>query len=129
VLAHPECPAEVLEVADFAGSTQAMNDYVLTRKPKRVVLITECSMADNVAADATGTEFLRPCNLCPHMKQINLENIYEALLHGRHEVIVDAAIAERARLAVQRMIDLPPPAVPARYDLVKARHHVDVELI
>jgi quinolinate synthase len=129
VLAHPECPTEVLEVADFAGSTQAMNDYVLTRKPKRVVLITECSMADNVAADAVDTEFVRPCNLCPHMKRITLENIYEALLHGRHEVIVDPGIAERARLAVQRMIDLPPPAVPARYDLVKARHHVDVELI
>src|SRR5580704_17059201 len=124
VLAHPECPAEVLEVADFAGSTQAMNDYVLTRKPKRVVLITGCSMADNVAADAVDTEFVRPCNLCPHMKQITLENIYEALLHGRHEVTVDPAIAERARLAVQRMIDLPPPAQPARYDLVKARHHV-----
>jgi quinolinate synthase len=129
VLAHPECPAEVLEVSDFAGSTAAMNDYVLTRKPKRVVLITECSMADNVAADAVDTEFLRPCNLCPHMKRITLENIYESLLHGRHEVTVDAAIAERARLAVQRMVDLPPPAVPARYDLVKARHHVDVELI
>jgi quinolinate synthase len=129
VLAHPECPAEVLEVADFAGSTAAMNDYVLTRKPKRVVLITECSMADNVAADAPNTEFLRPCNLCPHMKRITLENIYEALLHGRHEVTLDPAIAERARLAVQRMIDLPPPATPARYDLIKARHHVDVELI
>jgi quinolinate synthase len=129
VLAHPECPAEVLEVSDFAGSTAAMNDYVLTRKPKRVVLITECSMADNVAADAVDTEFMRPCNLCPHMQRITLENIYEALLHGRHEVIVDAEIAERARLAVQRMVDLPPPAKPARYDLVKARHHVDVELI
>src|SRR5438445_1290984 len=82
VLAHPECPAEVLEVSDFAGSTQAMSDYVMTRKPRRVVLITECSMADNVAADAPGTEFVRPCNLCPHMKQITLENIYEALLHG-----------------------------------------------
>jgi quinolinate synthase len=129
VLAHPECPAEVLEVSDFAGSTAAMNDYVLTRKPKRVVLITECSMADNVAADAHDTEFVRPCVLCPHMQRITLENIYEALLHGQHEVTVDPAIAERARLAVQRMIDLPPPAVPARYDLVKARHHVDVELI
>jgi quinolinate synthase len=129
VLAHPECPAEVLEVSDFAGSTQAMNDYVLTRKPKRVVLITECSMADNVAADAVGTEFVRPCNLCPHMKRITLQNIYEALVHGRHEVTVDPAIAARARLAVQRMVDLPPPAKPARYDLVKARHHVDVELI
>jgi quinolinate synthase len=129
VLAHPECPAEVLEVSDFAGSTAAMNDYVLQRKPKRVVLITECSMADNVAADAHETEFVRPCNLCPHMKRISLENIYEALLHGRHEVIVDAGVAARARLAVQRMVDLPPPARPARYDLVKARHHVDVELI
>ena len=129
ILAHPECPAEVLEVSDFAGSTAAMNDYVLQRKPKQVVLITECSMADNVAADAVGTEFVRPCNLCPHMKKISLQNIYEALLHNRFEVTVDPAIAERARLAVQRMVDLPPPAVPARYDLVKARHHVDVELI
>ncbi len=129
VLAHPECPAEVLEVADFAGSTQAMQDYVVTRQPRRVVLITECSMAENVAAYAPATEFLRPCNLCPHMKRITLENIYETLLTGRHEVTVDPGIAARARLAVQRMIDLPPPAVPARYDLVKARHHVDVELI
>ena len=129
VLAHPECPADVLEVSDFAGSTAAMNDYVIQRKPKRVVLITECSMADNVAADAPDTEFLRPCNLCPHMKMITLENIYEALLNDRYEVTVDAGVAERARLAVQRMVDLPPPARPARYDLVKARHHVDVELI
>jgi quinolinate synthase len=129
VLAHPECPAEVLEVADFAGSTQAMQDYVTTRRPRRVVLITECSMADNVAAYAPDTEFLRPCNLCPHMKRISLENIYETLLDGRHEVTVDPAIAERARQAVQRMIDLPPPAAPARYDLVRAAHHVDVELI
>ena len=129
ILAHPECPAEVLEVSDFAGSTAAMNDYVLQRKPKQVVLITECSMADNVAADAVGTEFVRPCNLCPHMKKISLQNIYEALLHNRFEVTVDPAIADRARVAVQRMVDLPPPAVPARYDLVKARHHMDVELI
>ncbi len=129
ILAHPECPTEVLEVADFAGSTAAMNDYVLTRKPKQVVLITECSMADNVAIDAIETEFVRPCNLCPHMKRISLENIYEALLKNQHEVLVDPAIAERARLSVQRMIDLPPPLVPARYDLIKARHHVDVELI
>ncbi|WP_333586246.1 quinolinate synthase NadA [Phenylobacterium sp.] len=129
ILAHPECPAEVLEVSDFAGSTAAMNDYVLSRKPRQVVLITECSMADNVAVDAKDTEFVRPCNLCPHMKRISLQNIYEALLHEQFEVTVDPAVAERARLAVQRMIDLPPPAVPARYDLVKARHHVDVELI
>jgi quinolinate synthase len=129
ILAHPECPAEVLEVSDFAGSTAAMSDYVMQRKPKQVVLITECSMADNVACDAPETEFVRPCNLCPHMKRISLENIHEALVHERYEVTVDPAVADRARLAVQRMIDLAPPAVPARYDLVKARHHVDVELI
>jgi quinolinate synthase len=129
ILAHPECPTEVIEASDFAGSTAAMTDYVARRKPRQVVLITECSMADNVACDAPETEFVRPCNLCPHMKRITLENIYDALLHDRYEVRVDAAIAERARRSVQRMIDLPPPAVPARYDLVKARHHVDVELI
>jgi quinolinate synthase len=94
-----------------------------------VVLITECSMADNVACDAPDTEFVRPCNLCPHMKRISLDNIYEALLNDRFEVTVPADVADRARLAVQRMIDLPPPTVPARYDLVKARHHVDVELV
>ena len=129
VLAHPECPTEVIEVSDFTGSTAAMNDYVLTRKPKRVVLITECSMAANVADNVVETQFVGPCNLCPHMKRITLENIYEALLHDRYEVTVDPVIAARARVAVQRMIDLPPPAIPARYDLVKARHHVAVELI
>ncbi|HET9159956.1 MAG TPA: quinolinate synthase NadA [Caulobacteraceae bacterium] len=129
ILAHPECPTEVIEASDFTGSTAAMTNYVMARKPKQVVLITECSMADNVACDAPGVEFVRPCNLCPHMKRITLRNIYQALLDERFEVTVDPAIAERARAAVQRMIDLPPPAKPARYDLVKARHHVDVELI
>lgn len=129
ILAHPECPTEVIEASDFAGSTAAMNDYVMTRKPKQVVLITECSMADNVACDAPETEFVRPCNLCPHMKRITLQNIYESLLNETFEVTVADDIAIRARLAVQRMVDMPPPAIPARYDLVKARHHVDVELI
>ena len=129
ILAHPECPAEVLEESHFAGSTAAMNDYVIQKKPKRVVLITECSMADNVAADAPETEFVRPCNLCPHMKRITLENIRDCLRDMKFEVAVAPAVAERARLAVQRMVDLPPPVIPARYDLVKARHHVDVELI
>ena len=129
ILAHPECPAEVIELADFAGSTGAMTNYVMTRRPKQVVLITECSMADNVACDATETEVITPCNLCPHMKRISLEAIYEALVKDQYEVTVDPAIADRARLAVQRMIDMPPLAVPARYDMVKARHHVDVELI
>jgi quinolinate synthase len=129
ILAHPECPTDVIEASHFTGSTAAMTDYVARRKPKQVVLITECSMADNVAVDAPGTEFVRPCNLCPHMKRITLQNIYEALSLDRYEVTVDPGVALRARAAVQRMIDLPPPAQPARYDLVKARHHVDVELI
>jgi quinolinate synthase len=129
ILAHPECPPEVIAASDFAGSTAAMTDYVMRRKPRRVVLITECSMADNIACDAPETEFVRPCNLCPHMKRITLESIHDALLHERHEVRVDPAVAARARAAVQRMIDLPRPETPARYDLVKARHHVDVELV
>ena len=129
VLAHPECPAEILEAADFAGSTAAMNDYVAAKKPAQVVLITECSMASNVQAESPATQFIGPCNMCPHMKRITLQNIYDALVHEQFEVTVDADVIDRARLAVQRMIVLPPPVVPARYDLVKARHHVDVELI
>jgi quinolinate synthase len=129
ILAHPECPTEVIEQSDFTGSTAAFTDYIAKRKPKQVVLITECSMADNVACDTPETEFVRPCNLCPHMQRISLEAIHDALLFDQYEVQVDAAVIERARLAVQRMIDLPPPKVPARYDLIKARHHVDVELI
>ena len=129
VLAHPECPPDVIAAADFTGSTTAMSDYVTRNKPRQVVLITECSMSDNVASDAPGVEFLRPCNLCPHMKRITLQGIYDALLHRQYEVTVDTAIIPAARLAVQRMIDLPPPAKPARYDMVRARHHVDVEMI
>ena len=106
-----------------------MNDYVAARKPAQVVLITECSMASNVQAESPATQFIGPCNMCPHMKRITLKNIHDALVHERFEVTVDADVLDRARLAVQRMIDLPPPVVPARYDLVKARHHVDVELI
>jgi quinolinate synthase len=129
ILAHPECPEEVLAASDFAGSTAAMIDYVVDRKPKQVVMITECSMASNVKGDVPGVDFIGPCNLCPHMKRITLENIRDCLLHMQFEVTVEPEMAERGRLAVQRMIDLPPPAAPARYDLIKARHHVDVELI
>ncbi|MDP1631832.1 MAG: quinolinate synthase NadA [Caulobacter sp.] len=129
ILAHPECPEEVLAAADFAGSTAAMTDYVVARRPKQVVLLTECSMASNIAADTPEVEFLGPCNLCPHMKRITLQNILDALVKEQFKVTVDPVLADRARLAVQRMVDLPPPAVPARYDMIKARHHVDVELI
>ncbi|MBO9500448.1 quinolinate synthase NadA [Brevundimonas sp. A19_0] len=129
ILAHPECPEEVLAASDFAGSTAAMSDYVTQRKPKQVVMITECSMASNVAADSPDTRFIGPCNLCPHMKRITLENIRDCLVNMQFEVTVPGALIEPARRAVQRMVDLPPPEKPARYDLVRARHHVDVELI
>lgn len=104
VLAHPECPPDVVAEADFAGSTAVMSDYVGAKKPARVVLLTECSMSDNVAVDHPGVEFIRPCNLCPHMKRITLANIRKALEENRHEVTVDAAIAGDARLAVERML-------------------------
>ncbi|WP_411506356.1 quinolinate synthase NadA [Brucella anthropi] len=104
VLAHPECPPEVVEAADFAGSTAVMSDYVGQKKPQRVVLLTECSMSDNVAVDHPDVEFIRPCNLCPHMKRITLANIRDALENNRHEVTVDAALMEPARRAVERML-------------------------
>jgi quinolinate synthase len=83
-----------------------MIDYVRTKKPARVLLVTECSMADNVAAETTGTEFIRPCNFCPHMKRITLPKILDSLIHMRDEVLVDQALAARARASVQRMIDV-----------------------
>jgi len=104
VLAHPECPPDVVAEADFAGSTAAMADYVADHRPGRVVLMTECSMSDNVAALHPETEFIRPCNLCPHMKQITLPKIRKALETMQFEVTIDPAIAGRARLAVERML-------------------------
>jgi len=106
VLAHPECPPEVVAEADFAGSTSAMISYVGKQRPARVVMVTECSMSDNVASETTGVEFLRGCNICPHMKRINLENILWSLHTMSEEVLVDPALIEPARGAVQRMIDM-----------------------
>jgi quinolinate synthase len=106
IIAHPECPPEVLDLADFTGSTSAMINWVKTNHPRKVALITECSMASNVAVETPDVEFIRPCNLCPHMKRISLENIYEALRDMRYEVTVDATVAEKARRAVERMVNL-----------------------
>jgi quinolinate synthase len=106
VLAHPECPPEVVEEADFAGSTAQMSAFVADRKPRQVVLLTECSMSDNVAVRFPDVDFVRPCNLCPHMKRITLANIRRALEENRYEVTIDPAIATRARRAVERMIAL-----------------------
>ena len=104
VLAHPECPPGVVDEADFAGSTAAMADYVTARQPGRVVLITECSMADNIAVLHPKVEFIRPCNLCPHMKRITLPGLRRSLETMTHEVTIDQAVAGRARLAVEQML-------------------------
>ena len=104
VLAHPECPPEVVAEADFTGSTAAMIDYVDAEKPARVVLVTECSMSDNVAVGHPDIEFVRPCNLCPHMKRITLPKIRRALETLTHEVAIDPAVAMGARRAVERML-------------------------
>lgn len=106
ILAHPECPPEVVAEADFSGSTAAMSGFVQTKRPPRVVLLTECSMSDNVAVLHPEVEFIRPCNLCPHMKRISLKNIRHALETGTHEVTIDPSIAERARRSVERMLAL-----------------------
>jgi quinolinate synthase len=106
VLAHPECPPEVVAEADFSGSTAAMSGYVEQRRPPRVVLLTECSMSDNVAVLHPDVEFIRPCNLCPHMKRITLKNIRHALETSQHQVTIDPAIAVPARRAVERMLAL-----------------------
>jgi len=104
VLAHPECPPDVVAEADFAGSTAAMSDYVERERPGRVVLITECSMSDNVAVRNPEVDFIRPCNLCPHMKRITLAGIRRALETMTHEVTIDPEVATRARRAVERML-------------------------
>src|SRR4051794_17895113 len=106
IIAHPECPPDVIAEADFTGSTAHMIDWVKTRQPRRVVMVTECSMADNVAAEAPNVEFVRPCNLCPHMKRITLPKILDSLVNMREEVLIDPAIAAKARLPIERMINL-----------------------
>jgi quinolinate synthase len=106
IIAHPECPPDVVAEADFSGSTSGMINWVKQNQPKRVVMVTECSMSDNVAVENPNVEFVRPCNLCPHMKRISLRNILESLVYMREEVTVDPAVAVRARQAVERMINL-----------------------
>ncbi|MEJ2125134.1 MAG: quinolinate synthase NadA, partial [Alphaproteobacteria bacterium] len=106
IIAHPECPLEVIEEADFTGSTNGMINWVKEHKPAKVMLVTECSMSHNVAAEMPDVEFIRPCNFCPHMKRITLPNILDSLLYMHEEVTVDPAITGQARQAVERMINL-----------------------
>ena len=107
IVAHPECPTSVTEVADFTGSTSGMIDYATSQKAgAKVLLVTECSMASNIETEAPGVEFIKPCNLCPHMKRITLPKILESLVYMRDEVVVDPIMAEKAKHAVERMVNL-----------------------
>ena len=106
IIAHPECPPDVLDVADFVGSTAQMQSFVYDERPQRVLMVTECSMSDNVAAEVNDVEFIRPCNLCPHMKRITLANIEKALETLQPRVEIHPTVAEKARLAVERMLSI-----------------------
>lgn len=104
VLAHPECPPDVLAEADYVGSTSGMIRYVDDARPAKVVMVTECSMSDNVAVEFPDVEFVRPCNLCPHMQRITLPKILTCLQTLKHEVVVDPEMAEKAKASVERML-------------------------
>ena len=106
VIAHPECPPDVLDEADFVGSTSGMIKHVGETRPEQVVMVTECSMSDNVAVEYPDVKFLRPCNLCPHMKRITLPKILHSLRSLEYEIRIDAAIVARARDAVERMLEV-----------------------
>ena len=126
ILAHPECPPGVLEAADFAGSTAALANYVSDHSPAKVVLMTECSMSDNVAAENPGVNFIRPCNLCPHMKRITLENIYDCLIHMEHEVTMDEDVRIRAKAAIDAMLALPKMETPLAFETGLAPMEIEV---
>ncbi|SVB53689.1 uncharacterized protein METZ01_LOCUS206543 [marine metagenome] len=104
ILAHPECTPEVVAEVDFTGSTSKMSNYVKEKQPNKVLMVTECSMSDNVSIENPNVEFVRPCNLCPHMKRISLVKVLESLMLNIHEVKIDQEILEKARLPIERML-------------------------
>ena len=106
VLAHPECPPEVVAEADYTGSTSKMSNYVRDKQPKKVLMVTECSMSDNVAIDNPNVEMIKPCNLCPYMKKITLQGIYNSLTNGTDEVKLTDTVMDKARLSIKRMIEV-----------------------
>ncbi|MDI2090361.1 quinolinate synthase NadA [Commensalibacter oyaizuii] len=106
ILAHPECPPEVTAAADFSGSTAEMSDFMDQKRAQNVILLTECSMSDNLAINHPDINFIRLCNLCPHMQRITIDNILDALENNRYEVNVDPSIAEPARLSIKRMLEI-----------------------
>ena len=104
ILSHPECPAEVIAASDYTGSTSGMSEYVKKNQPNKVMLVTECSMSDNVQVDNPNVQFIKPCNLCPHMKTITLSKILDCLEKETNEILIPEIISKRARRAVERMI-------------------------
>ena len=104
IIAHPECPPEVIKASDFAGSTSGMIKYVEDNQPKKVMMVTECSMSDNIQVENPNVEFIRPCNLCPHMKKITLPKILDCLENETGEIIMDNETINKARIPVERMI-------------------------
>lgn len=106
IIAHPECPTEVVAIADYAGSTAGMINYVRDQRPPKVLLVTECSMASNIQSSVPDVEFVKPCNLCPHMKRITLPKILDSLCFMTDEIHIDPELAVRARRAVERMVNL-----------------------
>ena len=106
VIGHPECPSDVLDACDFAGSTGGMINYVKKNQPKKVMLVTECSMSDNVQADNPNVEFIKPCNLCPYMKKITLQKILNCLENETNEIFIEEKMAKAARKSVQRMTEI-----------------------
>ena len=106
VIAHPECPPDVISASDFAGSTSSMVKYVKEKQPKKVLLVTECSMSDNIQVENPNVEFIKPCNLCPHMKKITLKKIFDCLKNETNEIKIGDNIAARARRSVQRMTEI-----------------------
>jgi quinolinate synthase len=103
IIAHPECPPDVINASDFAGSTSGMIKYVEDHQPKKVMMVTECSMSDNVKIDNPNVEFIRPCNLCPYMKKITLPKILDCLENETGEIIMAPETIEKARIPVERM--------------------------
>ena len=104
IIAHPECPPDVIKASDFAGSTGGMIKYVEENQPKKVMMVTECSMSDNIQVENPNVEFIRPCNLCPHMKKITLPKILACLENETGEIIMDRETIEKARIPVERMV-------------------------
>ncbi len=106
IIAHPECPPDVIKASDFTGSTSGMIKYVKDNQPEKVMMVTECSMSDNVQVDNPNVKFIRPCNLCPHMKKITLPKILDCLENETNEIIMDSITIEKARNSVERMVKI-----------------------